>query len=186
MWSSTSSLTCGKASQAWRKQHHLPTPHMNLHSHTPPFFLKHFMSSLCQAHGSSEGSSGQLDQESGHRVGSVRSTSQRCCTCEYRSWHNTGSVLEVFLIMYSFQVCVFICLQGTIFSKTAMENYKDFGPTLFKMSVPFSPAKRLGVPEEVSSSVAIPTIPWGNSYQLCSALWSNKYAKQLKNVLESA
>lgn len=30
-----------------------------------------------------------------------------------------------------------------------MENYKEFGPTLFKMAVPFSPAKRLGVPEEV-------------------------------------
>lgn len=59
-------------------------------------------------------------------------------------------------------MCVFICLQGTIFSKTAMENYKDFGPTLFKMSVPFSPAKRLGVPEEVCSSVVIPTIQ-GNS-----------------------
>ncbi|XP_041848042.1 peroxisomal trans-2-enoyl-CoA reductase [Melanotaenia boesemani] len=42
---------------------------------------------------------------------------------------------------------------GTIFSKTAMENYKDFGPVLFKRSIPFSPAKRLGVPEEISSSV---------------------------------
>ncbi|KAJ3594616.1 hypothetical protein NHX12_003923 [Muraenolepis orangiensis] len=42
---------------------------------------------------------------------------------------------------------------GTIFSKTAMENYKDFGPSLFKMSVPFSPAKRLGVPEEISPAV---------------------------------
>lgn len=30
-----------------------------------------------------------------------------------------------------------------------MENYKEYGPTLFQMSVPFSPAKRLGVPEEV-------------------------------------
>ncbi|XDV51481.1 hypothetical protein PO909_020347 [Leuciscus waleckii] len=38
---------------------------------------------------------------------------------------------------------------GTIISKTAMENYKEYGPTLFKMSVPFSPAKRLGVPEEL-------------------------------------
>lgn len=44
---------------------------------------------------------------------------------------------------------MFVLLQGTIFSKTAMENYKEFGPQLFKMSVPFSPAKRLGVPEEV-------------------------------------
>ncbi|XP_071346834.1 peroxisomal trans-2-enoyl-CoA reductase [Trachinotus anak] len=42
---------------------------------------------------------------------------------------------------------------GTIFSKTAMENYKELGPNLFKMSVPFSPAKRLGVPEEISSAV---------------------------------
>ncbi|KAM3865781.1 peroxisomal trans-2-enoyl-CoA reductase [Diretmus argenteus] len=42
---------------------------------------------------------------------------------------------------------------GTIISKTAVENYKDFGPTLFKMSVPFSPAKRLGVPEEISPAV---------------------------------
>ncbi|KAG1949822.1 peroxisomal 2,4-dienoyl-CoA reductase [Pimephales promelas] len=38
---------------------------------------------------------------------------------------------------------------GTIISKTAMENYKEYGPTLFKMSVPSSPAKRLGVPEEL-------------------------------------
>ncbi|KAM9791379.1 peroxisomal trans-2-enoyl-CoA reductase isoform 1-T1 [Syngnathus typhle] len=42
---------------------------------------------------------------------------------------------------------------GTIFSKTAMENYKELGPTLFKMSIPFSPAKRLGLPEEISSAV---------------------------------
>ncbi|KAM9718555.1 peroxisomal trans-2-enoyl-CoA reductase [Menidia menidia] len=42
---------------------------------------------------------------------------------------------------------------GTIFSKTAMENYKELGPNLFKRSIPFSPAKRLGVPEEISSTV---------------------------------
>uniref|UniRef100_A0A673M5T7 Peroxisomal trans-2-enoyl-CoA reductase n=1 Tax=Sinocyclocheilus rhinocerous TaxID=307959 RepID=A0A673M5T7_9TELE len=42
---------------------------------------------------------------------------------------------------------------GTIISKTAMENYKEIGPTMFKMSVPFSPAKRLGVPEEISPAV---------------------------------
>ncbi|XP_056591466.1 peroxisomal trans-2-enoyl-CoA reductase [Triplophysa dalaica] len=42
---------------------------------------------------------------------------------------------------------------GTIISKTAMENYKEYGPTLFQMSVPFSPAKRLGVPEEISPAV---------------------------------
>eukprot|EP00064_Thunnus_orientalis_P004790 superscaffoldBa00000448_g4802 len=45
---------------------------------------------------------------------------------------------------------------GTIFSKTAMENYKELGPSLFKMSVPFSPAKRLGVPEEVRKHLVIP------------------------------
>uniref|UniRef100_A0A3Q2VYG0 Peroxisomal trans-2-enoyl-CoA reductase n=1 Tax=Haplochromis burtoni TaxID=8153 RepID=A0A3Q2VYG0_HAPBU len=42
---------------------------------------------------------------------------------------------------------------GKIFSKTAMENYKGNRPDLFKMSVPFTPSKRLGVPEEVSSAV---------------------------------
>ncbi|XP_068604560.1 peroxisomal trans-2-enoyl-CoA reductase [Brachionichthys hirsutus] len=42
---------------------------------------------------------------------------------------------------------------GTIFSRTAMENYKESGPELFKLSVPNVPAKRLGVPEEVSSAV---------------------------------
>ncbi|XP_034087977.1 peroxisomal trans-2-enoyl-CoA reductase isoform X2 [Gymnodraco acuticeps] len=52
---------------------------------------------------------------------------------------------------------------GTIFSKTAMENYKDLGPSLFKMSVPFSPAKRLGVPEEISSAVCFLLSP-GASY----------------------
>uniref|UniRef100_A0A3Q2D9Y5 Peroxisomal trans-2-enoyl-CoA reductase n=1 Tax=Cyprinodon variegatus TaxID=28743 RepID=A0A3Q2D9Y5_CYPVA len=52
---------------------------------------------------------------------------------------------------------------GTIFSKTAMENYKEFGPHLFKMSIPFSPAKRLGVPEEISSAVCFLLSP-GASY----------------------
>ncbi|KAJ8352359.1 hypothetical protein SKAU_G00238350 [Synaphobranchus kaupii] len=42
---------------------------------------------------------------------------------------------------------------GTIISKTAMANYKEIGPTLFKMSIAFSPAKRLGVPEEISPAV---------------------------------
>ncbi|KAM3604534.1 uncharacterized protein V6R79_012671 [Siganus canaliculatus] len=42
---------------------------------------------------------------------------------------------------------------GTIFSKTAMQNYKEYGPQLFKMAVGFTPAKRLGVPEEISSAV---------------------------------
>lgn len=50
-------------------------------------------------------------------------------------------------------MCAFDWLQGTIFSKTAMENYKDFGPGLFKRSISYSPAKRLGVPEEVCGSV---------------------------------
>uniref|UniRef100_A0A8B9R6Z6 Peroxisomal trans-2-enoyl-CoA reductase n=1 Tax=Astyanax mexicanus TaxID=7994 RepID=A0A8B9R6Z6_ASTMX len=39
---------------------------------------------------------------------------------------------------------------GTIFSKTAMENYKEIGPVLFQKAVPCIPAKRLGFPEEVS------------------------------------
>ncbi|CAL9689059.1 unnamed protein product [Knipowitschia caucasica] len=52
---------------------------------------------------------------------------------------------------------------GTIFSKTAMENYKDLGPALFKMSIPFSPAKRLGIPEEISSAVCFLLSP-GSSY----------------------
>ncbi|GLD51378.1 peroxisomal trans-2-enoyl-CoA reductase [Lates japonicus] len=56
-----------------------------------------------------------LTKESGHRVGTLWSQSQRC--------------------------------------GTSMENYKELGPNLFKMSVPFSPAKRLGVPEEISSAV---------------------------------
>lgn len=57
--------------------------------------------------------------------------------------------------MLSFQSCAFglVWLQGTIFSKTAMENYKELGPSLFKRSVTYSPAKRLGVPEEVCNSV---------------------------------
>lgn len=45
---------------------------------------------------------------------------------------------------------IFFFMQGTIISKTAMENYKEFGPALFEMSVAISPAKRLGVPEEVN------------------------------------
>ncbi|KAM9323651.1 peroxisomal trans-2-enoyl-CoA reductase [Pholidichthys leucotaenia] len=52
---------------------------------------------------------------------------------------------------------------GTIFSKTAMENYKEYGAHLFKMSVPFCPAKRLGVPEEISSAVCFLLSP-GASY----------------------
>lgn len=42
---------------------------------------------------------------------------------------------------------------GTIFSKTAMENYKDIGPALFKNFIPNIPAMRLGIPEEISSAV---------------------------------
>uniref|UniRef100_A0A4W4EN49 Peroxisomal trans-2-enoyl-CoA reductase n=3 Tax=Electrophorus TaxID=8004 RepID=A0A4W4EN49_ELEEL len=42
---------------------------------------------------------------------------------------------------------------GTIFSKTAMENYKELGPMMFKMASPCIPAKRLGVPEEISPAV---------------------------------
>ncbi|XP_028328883.1 peroxisomal trans-2-enoyl-CoA reductase [Gouania willdenowi] len=42
---------------------------------------------------------------------------------------------------------------GTIFSKTAMDNYKELGPLLFTKSAKFNLAKRLGVPEEISSAV---------------------------------
>ncbi|XP_053085403.1 peroxisomal trans-2-enoyl-CoA reductase [Pangasianodon hypophthalmus] len=42
---------------------------------------------------------------------------------------------------------------GTIFSKTAMENYKDLGPMIFQLAVPCIPAKRLGFPEEISPAV---------------------------------
>ncbi|KAG9340826.1 hypothetical protein JZ751_020018 [Albula glossodonta] len=42
---------------------------------------------------------------------------------------------------------------GTIISKTAVANYKEAGPALFQMSIAFSPAKRLGVPEEISPAV---------------------------------
>ncbi|XP_062845588.1 peroxisomal trans-2-enoyl-CoA reductase [Trichomycterus rosablanca] len=42
---------------------------------------------------------------------------------------------------------------GTIFSKTAMENYKELGPLIFEMAVPCIPAKRLGFPEEISPAV---------------------------------
>ncbi|XP_076872072.1 peroxisomal trans-2-enoyl-CoA reductase isoform X2 [Brachyhypopomus gauderio] len=42
---------------------------------------------------------------------------------------------------------------GTIFSKTAMQNYKELGPMIFKMAAPCIPAKRLGVPEEISPAV---------------------------------
>lgn len=57
-----------------------------------------------------------------------------------------------------FLIFFFFLLKGTIFSKTAMENYKELGPQLFKTSVPFSPAKRLGVPEEVCGSSITPTV----------------------------
>ncbi|XP_022063305.1 peroxisomal trans-2-enoyl-CoA reductase [Acanthochromis polyacanthus] len=42
---------------------------------------------------------------------------------------------------------------GTIFSKTAMENYKELGSHIFKLSATLSPAKRLGMPEEISAAV---------------------------------
>uniref|UniRef100_A0A8C8SMG4 Peroxisomal trans-2-enoyl-CoA reductase n=1 Tax=Pelusios castaneus TaxID=367368 RepID=A0A8C8SMG4_9SAUR len=42
---------------------------------------------------------------------------------------------------------------GVIFSETAVANYKEFGDTMFKNYVPKIPAKRLGVPEEVSLTV---------------------------------
>ncbi|XP_043934176.1 peroxisomal trans-2-enoyl-CoA reductase [Protopterus annectens] len=42
---------------------------------------------------------------------------------------------------------------GVIFSETAVENYKEMGPVMFENSIPRIPAKRLGLPEEVSSVV---------------------------------
>ncbi|XP_066510839.1 peroxisomal trans-2-enoyl-CoA reductase-like [Hoplias malabaricus] len=42
---------------------------------------------------------------------------------------------------------------GTIFSKTAMENYKELGPMIFQKAIPSIPAKRLGFPEEISPAV---------------------------------
>ncbi|XP_063284611.1 peroxisomal trans-2-enoyl-CoA reductase-like [Pelobates fuscus] len=42
---------------------------------------------------------------------------------------------------------------GTIFSKTAVENYKDMGPSMFQNYIPKIPAKRLGLPEEISPMV---------------------------------
>ncbi|XP_048454484.1 peroxisomal trans-2-enoyl-CoA reductase [Rhincodon typus] len=42
---------------------------------------------------------------------------------------------------------------GVIFSETAVANYKKLGPELFKGYIPKIPAKRLGVPEEISSVV---------------------------------
>ncbi|XP_072324780.1 peroxisomal trans-2-enoyl-CoA reductase isoform X2 [Scyliorhinus torazame] len=42
---------------------------------------------------------------------------------------------------------------GLIFSETAVANYKELGPELFKRSIPKIPAKRPGIPEEVSSVV---------------------------------
>uniref|UniRef100_A0A8C4N7R5 Peroxisomal trans-2-enoyl-CoA reductase n=1 Tax=Eptatretus burgeri TaxID=7764 RepID=A0A8C4N7R5_EPTBU len=40
---------------------------------------------------------------------------------------------------------------GTIYSKTAFEHYKELGEFIFTKAKAKSPAKRLGVPEEVSS-----------------------------------
>ncbi|XP_078259373.1 peroxisomal trans-2-enoyl-CoA reductase [Rhinoraja longicauda] len=42
---------------------------------------------------------------------------------------------------------------GTIFSESAVANYKELGPSLFKGSISKIPAKRLGVPEEVAPVV---------------------------------
>ncbi|XP_041116272.1 peroxisomal trans-2-enoyl-CoA reductase [Polyodon spathula] len=42
---------------------------------------------------------------------------------------------------------------GTIVSKTAVDNYKEVGPELFKKAIPHIPAKRLGVPEEIAPAV---------------------------------
>lgn len=42
---------------------------------------------------------------------------------------------------------------GVIFSESAVANYKELGPQIFKGYVSKIPAKRLGVPEEVASVV---------------------------------
>ncbi|XP_068102176.1 peroxisomal trans-2-enoyl-CoA reductase-like [Hyperolius riggenbachi] len=42
---------------------------------------------------------------------------------------------------------------GSIFSQTAVENYKESGPSSFAAQIPRIPAKRLGMPEEISSTV---------------------------------
>ncbi|XP_030066196.1 peroxisomal trans-2-enoyl-CoA reductase-like [Microcaecilia unicolor] len=42
---------------------------------------------------------------------------------------------------------------GTIFSETAVANYKELGNHLFKDYIPKIPAKRLGLPEEISPMV---------------------------------
>ncbi|XP_041056077.1 peroxisomal trans-2-enoyl-CoA reductase [Carcharodon carcharias] len=42
---------------------------------------------------------------------------------------------------------------GLIFSETAVANYKELGPELFKGYIPKIPAKRPGIPEEVASVV---------------------------------
>ncbi|XP_072117182.1 peroxisomal trans-2-enoyl-CoA reductase [Mobula birostris] len=42
---------------------------------------------------------------------------------------------------------------GTIFSESAVANYKEHGPQMFRSYVPRIPAKRLGVPEEVAPVV---------------------------------
>uniref|UniRef100_A0A6I8PFR6 Peroxisomal trans-2-enoyl-CoA reductase n=1 Tax=Ornithorhynchus anatinus TaxID=9258 RepID=A0A6I8PFR6_ORNAN len=42
---------------------------------------------------------------------------------------------------------------GMIFSQTAMDNYKEIGKELFERSFSNCPAKRLGVPEEISPLV---------------------------------
>ncbi|XP_056392984.1 peroxisomal trans-2-enoyl-CoA reductase [Hyla sarda] len=42
---------------------------------------------------------------------------------------------------------------GTIFSKTAVENYGGMGPAMFQNYIPNIPAKRLGLPEEISPMV---------------------------------
>lgn len=106
-----------------------------------------------QPHRRCQGSSRQPNQESGHRVGGLWGPRQCCSTSRCRAAFNLGTLVEVRLFRC---VCLYE-LQGTIFSKTAVENYKDLGPHLFKMSVPHCPAKRLGVPEEVCDCRKTPT-----------------------------
>lgn len=96
---------------------------------------------------------------SGVRINAVAPVCTVCvCLCG-----RAESILEVF----NHVVCAYVWMQGTIYSKTAMENYKDFGPKLFKMSIPFIPAQRLGVPEEVCKYVFRPTMPRVQHVEMC-------------------
>lgn len=48
---------------------------------------------------------------------------------------------------------------GTIYSQTAVDNYGELGQTMFEMAFENIPAKRVGLPEEISPSGVLPTVP---------------------------